>query len=86
MRMRILIPFIALALLLGHAAAFAGDIPWSSLTPEEQRILHKARDNWERMPTERQHRLLQGAHRWREMSPRQREQATERWRERRRRD
>jgi hypothetical protein len=79
-----------LACLLGVAltgplttVAHAGDIPWSSLSPEEQRILGKARDRWDQMPTERQQRLLRGAHRWQDMSPEQRDAARERWKQRR---
>jgi hypothetical protein len=83
MRLRPYITLIGLALLLGNASAWAGDIPWNSLSPEEQRILHRARNDWDNMSTERQRRLLRGAHRWQDMSPRQREQARERWRERR---
>jgi len=63
-------------------AALAGDIPWSSLSPEEQHILSRAREHWEQMPTERQQRLLRGARRWQHMTPEQREQARERWKER----
>lgn len=75
---------LAIALLgLGPATAWSGDIPWSSLSPDEQRILSRARDGWDRLPTERQRRLLDGAHRWQDMTPRQREQARERWQDRR---
>ena len=78
----------ALALILGlmtmgPVIAQAGDIPWSSLSADEQRILSRAHGNWDQLPTERQQRLLNGAHRWQEMNPQQREQARERWQERR---
>lgn len=63
-------------------SAYAGDIPWSSLSPDQQRILSRAHDRWDQLPTERQQRLLRGAQRWQAMTPEQREQARERWRER----
>lgn len=68
---------------LAPTAARAGDIPWSSLSADEQRVLSRARDGWEQMSTERQRRLINGAHRWQDMTPQQREQARERWQERR---
>jgi len=81
---RPIILILGLSLLgLGHAAAWAGDIPWSSLSADEQRTLSKARNNWDQLPTERQQRLLDGAHRWQEMNPQQREQARDRWEQRR---
>jgi len=81
---RPLILILGLSLMgLGHAAAWAGDIPWSSLSADEQRTLSKARDNWDQLPTERQQRLLSGARRWQEMNPQQREQARDRWEQRR---
>lgn len=67
---------------LGQTIAWAGDIPWSSLSADEQRTLSKARGNWEQLSTERQQRLLSGARRWQEMNPQQRDQARERWQHR----
>lgn len=68
---------------LGSGMAVAGDIPWSSLSTDEQQTLSRARDKWDQLSTERQQRLLDGAHRWQNMSPEQREQARDRWRQRR---
>jgi hypothetical protein len=83
MTKRHLILLLGLVLLVPLApAALAGDIPWSSLSPDQQRILSRARDRWDQMPTQRQQRLLRGAQRWQAMSPEQREHARERWRER----
>lgn len=83
MSLRLQIPLLALTLLIGTAPAMAGDIPWSSLSDDQQRILHRARDRWDDMPTERQQRLLRGAERWQHMDEHEREQARERWRHRR---
>jgi hypothetical protein len=80
---RHLILLLGLVLLAPLApTAFAGDIPWSSLSSDQQRILSRARDRWDQLPTERQQRLLRGAQRWEAMTPEQRETARERWRER----
>jgi hypothetical protein len=79
MRFRLHIPFVTLTLLFGQAPAWAGDIPWSSLSKDEQRILYRARDQWDQYPTERQRRLLRGAQRWQGMDDAEREDAKERW-------
>lgn len=82
---RYLLTMITAGLISLSAAstAQAGDIPWSSLSAEEQRTLSRARDNWDQLPTGRQQRLLEGARRWQHMNPQQREQARDRWQERR---
>ncbi len=82
-RRRFLMLLSSTLLGLGTGLAHAGDIPWSSLSADEKRTLSRAQDKWDQLPTERQQRLLDGARRWQNMSPDQREQARERWEHRR---
>ena len=84
MTRRTLILILGLGMIsLLPVVARAGDIPWSSLSADEQRTLSKARKGWDQLPTERQQRLLSGARRWQEMNPQQREQARDNWKQRR---
>jgi len=59
-------------------------ISWTSLTPDEQRVLEQVRDSWSQLPAEAQQRLRRGAQRWAQMTPEQRvrvEQRLQRWNE-----
>lgn len=62
---------LLLTLFLG--CAWGGDqrpsIPWDSLTVYQQKIMAKLTDHWDRLPAERQHRLLKGLERWQQMDP-----------------
>jgi hypothetical protein len=74
-----LIAAAALALaLLAAPPAHAYDpntprVPWSQLSPQEQRILGPVAPDWERMPGFQQQRLRASARRYPSMQPVQRE-------------
>jgi len=57
--------------------AFAGS--WEQLTPEEQQVLRRFREQWNQLPGERQERLRRGAERWQRMTPEERKEAEERF-------
>ena len=78
--LKALIPgLLALPLLLaafpGHAEvdsyrlylAARGDIPWQSLSPEEQQALRRHRGNWDNYSKERQQDMRSGARRYLEL-------------------
>jgi len=44
--------------------AARGEIPWQSLSPEEQRALRQHRDNWDKYSGERQKDMRHGARRY----------------------
>ena len=46
-----------------------GDIPWQSLSPEEQGQLEGYRNHWEHYDTNKQKRILDGAHRYLDLPP-----------------
>ena len=60
-------------------AAPAGPVAWSSLSPEQQRVLGSMSNQWGSLPPERQQALAQGSQRWLSMSPDQRDQARDRF-------
>ena len=84
---------ILMALLLFAALpAFAEDaqqaarpgVEWSSLSPDQQRLLDRYKDNWDELPHERQRNLARGSKRWLSMSPEERSVASKRlehWRD-----
>jgi hypothetical protein len=54
--------------------AARGDIPWQSLSPEEQRALQRHRGNWDDYSSERQEDMRRGARRYLELPPNKRRQ------------
>lgn len=84
---------LALVLLLAGAPAQAdidpyrlylaerGDIPWESLSPEEQQALKRYRGQWEGYSSERQQRLRQGAQRYMDLPPDKRREVEQQRRE-----
>ena len=88
--LQILTPALfALALLLAAQASHAevdayrlylaerGDIPWQSLTPEEQKALKRHRGKWDSYSTERQSNMRQGAQRYLDLPPEKRRKVEE---------
>ncbi len=77
---------LALVCMLGGAPAQAdvdpyrlylaqrGDIPWESLSAEEQQALKRYRGQWDDYSSDRQQRLRQGAQRYMELPPDKRQQ------------
>ncbi|MBS0365800.1 MAG: DUF3106 domain-containing protein [Proteobacteria bacterium] len=61
------------------AQAPAAPITWSSLAPEQQRLLSGFNGEWKNLPPARQQALAQGSQRWLSMSDAQRQQASERF-------
>lgn len=49
--------------------AARGEIPWQSLSPEEQRALQRHRGNWDDYNSERQQDMRRGAQRYLELPP-----------------
>ena len=49
--------------------AARGDIPWQSLSPEEQRALQRHRGKWDDYGSERQQGMRRGAQRYLELPP-----------------
>jgi hypothetical protein len=84
---------LALVLMLSGAPAQAdidpyrlylaerGDIPWESLSPEEQQALKRYRGQWDGYSTERQQRLRQGAQRYMDLPPDKRREVEQQRRE-----
>jgi hypothetical protein len=72
-----LIAALALAAAAGLARAEADrsapQIPWSTLSPQEQRVLGPVGPEWERMPGYQQQRLLSSARRYPSLQPIQKE-------------
>ena len=50
-----------------------GDVPWQSLSPEEQRELKGYRGNWKNYDTEKQNRIRDGAKRYMHLPPERKE-------------
>ncbi|HTV78575.1 MAG TPA: DUF3106 domain-containing protein [Steroidobacteraceae bacterium] len=63
------------------AAPAAGGVPWSSLSPDQQRLLSRLSGQWDQLPAQRQQSLASGSQRWLGMSPEQRTQARQRFRQ-----
>ena len=57
----------------------AQPVQWSSLSPDQQKLLGKFSSNWNTLPPERQQALARGSNRWLGMSPEQRGQAQQRF-------
>lgn len=57
----------------------AAPVPWSSLSPEQQRLLSSFNSQWNSLPPARQQALAHGSERWMSMSPGERDQAHERF-------
>jgi hypothetical protein len=84
---------LALVLMLSGAPAQAdidpyrlylaerGDIPWESLSPEEQQALKRYRGQWDGYSSERQQRLRQGAQRYMDLPPDKRREVEQQRRE-----
>jgi hypothetical protein len=61
------------------AAAPAAPMAWSSMSPQQQQLLHNYQGTWESLPPERQQALANGSQRWLSMSPEQRSSAQQRF-------
>jgi Protein of unknown function (DUF3106) len=61
------------------AAAPGAAVPWSSLSPDQQRLLSRMSGQWDQLPAQRQQALASGSQRWLGMSPEQRQQARQRF-------
>jgi len=61
--------------------AARGDIPWQSLSPEEQRALQRHRGNWDDYERERQQDMRQGAQRYLKLPPDKRREVEKQRRE-----
>src|SRR5262249_42523634 len=62
-----------------EAQAVTQGVPWSSLSPDQQKLLGRFSGNWSTLPAERQQALARGSNRWLGMSPEQRGQAQQRF-------
>ena len=73
---------LLLLLLLAATPAFAQSergappesaqaVPWSSLSPDQQKLLSRFGNQWNNFPPERQQALARGSHRWLGMSAEQ---------------
>lgn len=58
-----------------------GEIPWQSLSREEQNALQKYQRNWDQYSSDRQQRMRQGAQRYLELPPDKRREVEQRRRE-----
>jgi hypothetical protein len=54
-------------------------VPWSSLSPDQQRLMSRLSGQWEQLTPQRQQALANGSQRWLGMSPDQRTQARQRF-------
>ena len=54
-------------------------VAWSSLSPNQQRLLAQFGSRWDTLPPGRQQALAHGSERWLSMSPAERDQASERF-------
>jgi len=61
------------------AATAPAGVPWSSLSPDQQRLLSRMSGQWDQLPPQRQQALADGGQRWLNMSTNQRAQARERF-------
>jgi Protein of unknown function (DUF3106) len=57
----------------------ADGVPWSSLSPEQRKILSKYEGRWDSLPAARQQSLSRGSDRWLKMSPDQKRDARNRF-------
>jgi hypothetical protein len=57
----------------------AQPVPWSSLSPGQQRLMGKLSGKWDSLPPERQQSLSRGAGKWLSMSPQERQGAQTRF-------
>lgn len=55
--------------------------PWTTLSPEERRVLGPVAPDWERMPGDQQQRLLSSARRYQSLQPIQKERFDQRIRD-----
>ena len=60
-------------------AQAASPVAWSSLSPEQQRLLGPVAAQWNSLPPARQQALARGSTRWLDMSPEQRSMARQRF-------
>lgn len=58
-----------------------GEIPWQSLSSEEQNALQKYQGNWSQYSSDRQQRMRHGAQRYLELPPDKRREVEQRRRE-----
>jgi len=63
-----------------QAPGGAMHVPWSSLSPDQQRLLSGFSGNWASLPAQRQQALANGSNRWVHMTPDQRVAARDRFR------
>lgn len=78
---------VLIALATGAAPAFAQEaagappapVAWSSLSPDQQRLLGRFGEQWNSLPPARQQALAHGSQRWLGMSSGERDQARERF-------
>jgi Protein of unknown function (DUF3106) len=81
----VLAALVACAVVLAPAfaqeppAAPAGPVSWSSLSPDQQRLLSKFGNDWNSMPPARQQALARGSERWLGMSQTEKDQARDRF-------
>jgi Protein of unknown function (DUF3106) len=61
------------------ATAPATPKTWSSMSPQQQQLLHGYQDKWDALPPERQQALAKGSQRWLSMTPEQRSGAQQRF-------
>lgn len=61
------------------APASGGALPWSTLSPDQQRVLSRLSGQWDQLPPQRQQALASGSQRWLGMSQDQRTQARQRF-------
>ena len=77
------IVFVFLAGMVGFcppALAESSNPAWHDLTPQEQHILHRLKDRWDRIPLARKQRLLKGARLWSRLTPAERVEVKRRFR------
>src|SRR5258705_2150266 len=75
---------LLVGLLLAAARVFAasdsaGGVPWSALSPVEQKMLERMHGQWDSLPPARQQALERGAARWLAMTPAERQGAKQRF-------
>ncbi|MDT8388000.1 MAG: DUF3106 domain-containing protein [Thiogranum sp.] len=58
-----------------------GEVPWQSLSPQEQDALREYRGNWEQYGGDRQERIRKGAQRYLELPPDERRKVEQKRRE-----
>src|SRR5580658_5978286 len=70
---------VANAPVTAPAAPAAAGVPWSSLSPDQQRLLSRLSGQWDQLPPQRQQALAGGSQRWLGMSQEQRAAARQRF-------